>query len=204
MEQIRSAIQQSRACIADLTGRNPNVLYELGIAQTLGKPTVMLAQDLQDVPFDLKQYRIISYDKKEVNAERLRNDLQTAISTVLGRDRLDEARSLITNGMYRAAVAMLGVLLEHSLHHILSNSQLMDLRIKEPISRTLSMGKMVEILRKAEIIPQEEQSKLCEATMIRNRAVHDLTEPTMDQANMMLDYVATFIRNYIKNAEQPH
>jgi len=204
MEQIRSAIQQSRACIADLTGRNPNVLYELGIAQTLGKPTVMLAQDLQDVPFDLKQYRIISYDKNALSLKNLRNDLQNAISSVLGRDRLDEAKSLIANGMFRAAVAMLGVLLEHSLHHILSISELLDIRIKEPISRTLSMGKMIEILRKAEIIPIEEQRKLREATMIRNRAVHDLKEPTIDQANMMFDYVATFIENYIKNAEQQH
>jgi len=200
MEQIRSAIQQSRACIADLTGRNPNVLYELGIAQTLGKPTVMLSQDIQDVPFDLKQYRIISYSKDALSLKRLRNDLQNSISSVLGSDRLDEAKNLIANGIYRAAVAMLGVLLEHSLHRILSISQLQDIKIKEPpVSRILSMGKMLEILRKAEIIPIEEQIKLREAIMIRNHAVHDLKEPTIDQANMMFDYVASFIENHIKN-----
>ncbi len=201
MEQIRSAIQQSRACIADLTGRNPNVLYELGIAQTLGKPTVMLAQDPQDVPFDLKQYRIISYDKTALRLKSLPRDLQNAISAVLGRDRLDEAKSLIANGMYRAAVAILGILLEHSLHHILSINQLLDIRIKASFSRTLPMGKMIDILRRAEIIPSGDQRKLREAIMIRNRAVHDLKEPTIDQANMMFDYVATFIKNYIKNAE---
>jgi hypothetical protein len=63
MEQIRSAIQQSRICVADLTGRNPNVLYELGIAQTLGKPTVLLTQDMSDVPFDLRNLRVLVYGK---------------------------------------------------------------------------------------------------------------------------------------------
>ena len=60
---------------------------------------------------------------------------------------------------------------------------------------------MIEILRKGEIIPMEDHRKLREATMIRNKAVHDLKEPTIDQANMMFDYVSTFIENYIKNAE---
>jgi hypothetical protein len=48
----------------------------------------------------------------------------------------------------------------------------------------------------------KQHRKLRKATMIRNRAVHDLKEPTIEQANMMFDYVATFIENYIKSAER--
>ena len=44
LEQIRTAIQQSRICIADLTGSNANVLYEVGYAQALGKPLVLIAK----------------------------------------------------------------------------------------------------------------------------------------------------------------
>jgi hypothetical protein len=45
MEQIRSAIQQSRVCIADVTGSNPNVLYEVGYAEAAKKPLILLAEE---------------------------------------------------------------------------------------------------------------------------------------------------------------
>ncbi len=48
--------------IADLTGRNPNVFYELGIAHALNKKSNPLTQDLTDVPFDLKHIRCIVYE----------------------------------------------------------------------------------------------------------------------------------------------
>ena len=60
-EQIRAAIQQARLCIADVSDRNPNVLYEVGIAHTLGKPTILLTMDTKDIPFDLRTIRFIIY-----------------------------------------------------------------------------------------------------------------------------------------------
>jgi hypothetical protein len=50
-EQIRTAVQQSRLCIADLTGSNPNVLYEVGYARAAGKPLVLLAEEASTLPF---------------------------------------------------------------------------------------------------------------------------------------------------------
>src|SRR4051812_26839825 len=44
----------ARLVIADLTGSNANVFYELGVRHALGKPTVLIAQDLEDIPFDLR------------------------------------------------------------------------------------------------------------------------------------------------------
>lgn len=61
-EQIRVAIQQSRLCIADVTHKNPNVLYEVGIAHTLGKPTLLLTRNIEDVPVDLRSLRLIVYE----------------------------------------------------------------------------------------------------------------------------------------------
>ncbi len=49
--------------IAELTGRNANVLYELGLAHALGKPFVIITNSMDDVPFDLKDLRCIVYDK---------------------------------------------------------------------------------------------------------------------------------------------
>ena len=58
MEDVWSGILRSRLIIADTTGRNPNVFYELGIAHTLGKDVILLTQDVSDIPFDLNRYRL--------------------------------------------------------------------------------------------------------------------------------------------------
>ena len=48
--------------LAELTDRNPNVFYELGIARALQKPVVLISSNESDVPFDLRHIRIIYYD----------------------------------------------------------------------------------------------------------------------------------------------
>lgn len=61
INDVWNAIYACQIVIADCTGRNPNVFYEIGIAHTVGKPTVLLTQDIQDVPFDLRHLRSIVY-----------------------------------------------------------------------------------------------------------------------------------------------
>jgi len=128
---VRHPIQQSRLCIADLTGRNPNVLYELGIAQTLGKPCILLTQDINDVPFDIRQYRVIQYDLQLTHLDRAKTDLVRAIMMALGAHRLDEAKMLIESGSVRAGVAILGVLLEQTLKYVLVTADLVDVRLRD-------------------------------------------------------------------------
>lgn len=62
IEDIWEAINAAAIILADVTGRNPNVMYEVGIAHTVGKPVVLITQAMDDVPFDLKHYRCITYD----------------------------------------------------------------------------------------------------------------------------------------------
>jgi len=61
MTDIWNAIYNSKIIIADCTKRNPNVFYEIGIAHTLGKPTILIAQSINDVPFDLRHIRCVEY-----------------------------------------------------------------------------------------------------------------------------------------------
>ncbi len=49
----------ARLVIADLTGRNPNVFYELGIAHSFAKPLISIADSASSLPFDSKDERII-------------------------------------------------------------------------------------------------------------------------------------------------
>ena len=61
MEEIWVAIANSRIMIADCTDRNPNVFYEIGIAHSIGKPVILITQNPEDVPFDLRYRRYIKY-----------------------------------------------------------------------------------------------------------------------------------------------
>lgn len=62
LEDIWVAINESYYIIADITAKNPNVFYEIGIAHTLGKRVILLTQKVTDIPFDFKNYRHIVYE----------------------------------------------------------------------------------------------------------------------------------------------
>jgi len=61
-DQLIGAILNYDLCIADLSGQNPNVFYELAIAQAAERPVVLLKLAGENVPFDVKDYRLIEYD----------------------------------------------------------------------------------------------------------------------------------------------
>lgn len=61
IEDIWESINSAELIIADVTGRNPNVMYEIGMAHTVGKPVLILTQAIDDVPFDLKHHRCVVY-----------------------------------------------------------------------------------------------------------------------------------------------
>jgi hypothetical protein len=62
VQDIWSAISAASIIVADCTGRNPNVFYEIGISHTIGKDTILISQSLEDVPFDLRHLRVIIYE----------------------------------------------------------------------------------------------------------------------------------------------
>ena len=75
MDDVFSTIAQSRLVICDLTGRNPNVLYETGIAHALNREVIMVVQNNQDVPFDLGHIRYVPYLPNKEGLEELQEKL---------------------------------------------------------------------------------------------------------------------------------
>jgi hypothetical protein len=61
MTDIIELICTSAVVVCDLSQKNPNVFYEVGIAHTLAKEVVLITQSQDDVPFDLKAIRHLSY-----------------------------------------------------------------------------------------------------------------------------------------------
>ncbi len=83
MQSVWESINKARLVIAEMTERNPNVFYELGIAHTLGKQVIMITQSMDYVPFDLKHLRCIVYDYKPTRIEKFEAALEKTVKTVL-------------------------------------------------------------------------------------------------------------------------
>ena len=62
MDQVWIGISSAAVLVAELTSRNPNVFYELGLAHASKKPVVLVSSKEEDVPFDLQHIRVIYYD----------------------------------------------------------------------------------------------------------------------------------------------
>jgi hypothetical protein len=86
MRDIWENINTAKFLIAVLSGKNPNVFYELGLSHSIGKLVILLSDRIRDVPFDLRHLRIVTYDTKKVNAEKLKKSLtKTIVAEVLKR-----------------------------------------------------------------------------------------------------------------------
>src|ERR1044071_6676009 len=64
LDRVYKQIAKADVIIAEMTGRNPNVFYETGYAHALNKTVILLTQNADDIPFDLKHYPHIVYGGK--------------------------------------------------------------------------------------------------------------------------------------------
>jgi len=80
IEDIWELINKAKFIIADVTDKNPNVFYELGIAHTVGKEVFIITQNKEDVPFDVKHRRYFIYSNNEEGLKKLKEDLENAMS----------------------------------------------------------------------------------------------------------------------------
>ena len=86
IQDIWKSICEARVIIADMTNLNPNVMYELGVAHTLGKETILLYQRSAEeikFPFDLSHIRRIEYDNTVPGARALEQELSLTLENIL-------------------------------------------------------------------------------------------------------------------------
>lgn len=67
---IIALIRSSDLCIIDVTGLNPNVMYECGMRHGYGKPYIMMARVGERLPFDISGLRTIMYDLTSLKKAR--------------------------------------------------------------------------------------------------------------------------------------
>jgi hypothetical protein len=92
MRTIWKLTYQAEVILADLTNKNPNVFYEMGLAHALKKPVIIITQSRDDIPFDLRPQRNIEYNKDVHNwgeilkikiTEYIKNTLETPLEETL-------------------------------------------------------------------------------------------------------------------------
>ena len=77
--------------VADISGFNPNVLYELGIAHTLHKPTIIMSQELSSggkIPFDITHMTMIPYKQPETAQDAKAQDLARSLQRYFSASRI--------------------------------------------------------------------------------------------------------------------
>lgn len=87
--RMLSELLQARIVIADLTGRNPNVFYELGVAHSFARPLILIAESVSSLPFDTKDERVIELGEYShdgltyARGERVKASLRDSLRLVL-------------------------------------------------------------------------------------------------------------------------
>ena len=89
ISDIWNAINSCEIVIADCTGRNPNVFYEIGIAHTLGKPVIFISQSKEDIPFDIQHIRYIIYEFTPRGMREFEEKLAQTIQQEISKIRID-------------------------------------------------------------------------------------------------------------------
>lgn len=80
LERLYNQIAKADLIIADMTGHNANVFYEVGYAHALQRKVILLTKFERDIPFDLKHYPHVIYGSSIV---KLKEDLRRRIDSVL-------------------------------------------------------------------------------------------------------------------------
>lgn len=86
LERIYNQIDVADFIIADMTGRNPNVFYEVGYAHAKSKLCILLTKNAQDIPFYLKHHRHFVYCSLSDLKKKLKHDIEYIIEQLALRE----------------------------------------------------------------------------------------------------------------------
>lgn len=93
-EDIWTGIIESRIIIADVTGWNPNVFYELGISHTVGKDVILITQPSARLPFDTQGYRHVIYSDNPAGTKLLETEIPLKIEHYINKKQISQSLEL--------------------------------------------------------------------------------------------------------------
>jgi len=87
IKDIIKRLYEADVVIADLSGLNANVFYELGVRHALKGGTIMIVDDIKSIPFDLKPYRVLEYSTTPRGISNFKRDLKRFLQSALDDPR---------------------------------------------------------------------------------------------------------------------
>ena len=98
-DRIVSNLFENPVIVCDVSGLNPNVMLELGMRLSFAKPTIIVTDDIDVLPFDTKIIEHLSYPKDLhlLKTERFIADLSTKVMEVMQADEAETYRPFIKN-----------------------------------------------------------------------------------------------------------
>jgi len=93
VNNIIQTIENSDFVIADITRKNPNVMYEIGFAHALRKPTLIITdkENKEPLPTNLSGWLYIIYDQN--NFRSLQTSIVRSISNIISKQRNEGANN---------------------------------------------------------------------------------------------------------------
>ncbi|MEI2419041.1 hypothetical protein V6O07_02110 [Arthrospira platensis SPKY2] len=91
-QSVLEHVQSSDLVIADVSGNNPNVMFELGYRIALDKPYIIIAQDVNELPFDISGIRTLFYETLAPNVLEFNAQLEHTVRDVI--NKTDDKRNL--------------------------------------------------------------------------------------------------------------
>jgi hypothetical protein len=116
---------------------------------------------------------------------------------VLRENLVEEAQRLIDGGMFRAGIATLGVFVEHALQSMLPSQDNLPAERASDVRPTSASLALRRLLGEGRVGPSE-ADQLRQLLDIRNRAIHDLAEPTAEEADRALAIASDFSSRYLR------
>ena len=83
--QIVNEIIESDLVIADLTDPRPNIFYELGISHSIGNKTIIISQNADSLPFDIRNEYTIIYNNNRDGLKLLYYELRRLVKIMIDR-----------------------------------------------------------------------------------------------------------------------
>lgn len=105
LQRIYNQIAKADIVVSDMTGRNPNVFYETGYAHALGKRVILLTQQADDIPFDLKHYAHIVYEGRITN---LKTELEKRVRWWIENPDVEVQPTITSLEMFIEGIAVEG------------------------------------------------------------------------------------------------
>lgn len=140
---------KAKAAVADLTGGNPNVYYELSVRHGAQLPVVLIAEEGTKLPFDISQSRVIFFDHTDLkSAGKAKEELERQV----GASLTSPPDNPISDGM-RLAQLQAGDAEEQTLAVVLDRLQRLA-QLTEQIDERLTRAEMLEIRRRAAVTVQ--------------------------------------------------